>query len=615
MPASGVPALTPNSKLLTTNEIIRLATIFVKECGVEKIRLTGGEPTVRRDLVDIIDGLNQLRPHGLTSIGMTTNGLALKSKLPQLKEAGLDHLNISLDTMSPHMFELLTRRRGHQSVVESIYAALDTGFKSVKLNNVIMNGVNDHEVVDFVELTRNNDLYVRFIEYMPFDGNQWSNKKFVPYKTSLSQITKFFNGIEITKASDDPNDTSKAYKLAGFKGKFGFITSMSEHFCSTCSRVRLLADGNLKVCLFGNSEVNLRDVLRSGSNVPDEEVIRVIEEAVRRKKKQHAGMENLAKMENRPMVLIGVTPSPEVTPTVAESNRDDSNETVIEYLPSVVAVQKSIKGNPTQPPIGENSVETNTSDGWNDLKEKLPSLPLHKDVNSGIRLSILEPMKKLTLFYAKFCRQSDPPKSPADDWIGEILKFIQTSDSSKVDEVIKKFFDYLDNQHLETLLNGFGSLVSKIPGVPQSFGDCIKAVANAYEKGSGRGIRREENCVSVKHFATSLWSPGEYPEQGSKTVPIHSQKTAENMDSTVKDARCRYEAIFLRVKDIADSSVLPKFHLKNLRKFFEIAASNLVRPASVLSGLRSDLSDIRIEIRDRVLFHIGLISDQTSRWV
>ncbi|ORY36155.1 molybdenum cofactor biosynthesis prote [Rhizoclosmatium globosum] len=305
MPATGVPTLTPNSKLLSTNEILRLASIFVKECGVEKIRLTGGEPTVRRDLLEIIEGLDKLRSHGLTSIGMTTNGLALKSKLPALKQAGLDHLNISLDTMSPHMFELLTRRRGHQSVVDSIYAALDTGFKSVKLNNVVMNGVNDHEVVDFVELTRNHDLYVRFIEYMPFDGNQWSNKKFVPYKTSLAQINSFFAPTPVFKASDDPNDTSKAYKLDGFKGKFGFITSMSEHFCSTCSRIRLLADGNLKVCLFGNNEVNLRDVLRSSDNVPDEEVIRVIEEAVRRKKKQHAGMENLATMENRPMVLIG----------------------------------------------------------------------------------------------------------------------------------------------------------------------------------------------------------------------------------------------------------------------------------------------------------------------
>ncbi|KAI9338530.1 hypothetical protein BDR26DRAFT_935258 [Obelidium mucronatum] len=301
MPAAGVPALTPNSKLLTSGEILRLASIFVKDCGVEKIRLTGGEPTVRKDLLDIVDGLNQLRQHGLTSIGMTTNGLALKSKLPQLKEAGLDHLNISLDTLSPHMFELLTRRRGHQSVLDSVYAALDTGFSSVKLNNVVMNGINDHEVVDFVELTRNNDLYVRFIEYMPFDGNQWSSKKFVPYKTSLSTITKFFSPTKVTKASDDANDTSKAYKLEGFKGKFGFITSMSEHFCSTCSRIRLLADGNLKVCLFGNNEVDLRAVLRSGENVPDEEVIRVIEEAVRRKKKQHAGMENLARMENRPM--------------------------------------------------------------------------------------------------------------------------------------------------------------------------------------------------------------------------------------------------------------------------------------------------------------------------
>ncbi|KAI8620150.1 hypothetical protein BC830DRAFT_1059622 [Chytriomyces sp. MP71] len=303
MPSTGVPDLTPQSHLLTTPEILKLASIFVKECGIQKIRLTGGEPTVRRDLLQIVEGLNALKPYGLKSIGMTTNGLALKGKLARLKEAGLDQINISLDTLEAPMFELLTRRRGHQSVLDSIYAALDSGFSAVKLNNVVMKGVNDHEAARFVEMTRDHDLYVRFIEYMPFDGNQWTSKKFVPYQTLLTQIQQAYPDTHISKCTDDPHDTSKAYRFEAFRGKFGFITSMSEHFCATCSRVRLLADGNLKVCLFGNAEVNLRDVLRDGGG--DTEVIEVIRAAVMKKKEKHAGMENLARLKNRPMITIG----------------------------------------------------------------------------------------------------------------------------------------------------------------------------------------------------------------------------------------------------------------------------------------------------------------------
>ncbi|KAJ3244788.1 Molybdenum cofactor synthesis protein 1 [Chytriomyces hyalinus] len=317
MPAAGVPDLTPSSKLLTGQEILQLASVFVKQLGVQKIRLTGGEPTIRKDLLQIVEGLNALKPYGLKSIGITTNGLALKSKLQPLKDAGLDQINISLDTLDPPMFELLTRRRGHQSVLDTIHASLETGFSAVKVNTVVMNGVNDHEVPAFVEMTRNNNLYVRFIEYMPFSGNQWSSRKFVPYKTLLGNIQDRYPDRNVVKCTDDANDTSKSYRVMGgsgaeeeaFIGKFGFITSMSEHFCGTCSRVRLLADGNLKVCLFGDAEVNLKDVLRNSTGADaaaiEEEVIQVIREAVMRKKEKHAGMDKLAGMKNRPMVLIG----------------------------------------------------------------------------------------------------------------------------------------------------------------------------------------------------------------------------------------------------------------------------------------------------------------------
>ncbi|KAJ3120899.1 Molybdenum cofactor synthesis protein 1 [Nowakowskiella sp. JEL0407] len=285
MPEEGIE-LTPNSQLLTAEEIVRLAKLFVLH-GVTKIKLTGGEPTVRKDLIDIVGALNELRTLGLKHIGITTNGIALKRKLPKLLEYGLDGVNISLDTLDKFKFELMTRRKGFENVMDSISDACSMPFNSVKLNAVVIRGVNDSEIHQFVEMTKDKNLYVRFIEYMPFDGNKWNKDKFVPYKEMLEGISNHYAAI--TKGSDLPNDTSKKYKIPGYAGSFGFITSMSDHFCGTCNRVRLLADGNLKVCLFGNAEVNLRDLIRNGAT--DEELEDVIGMAVKRKKKQHAETE------------------------------------------------------------------------------------------------------------------------------------------------------------------------------------------------------------------------------------------------------------------------------------------------------------------------------------
>lgn len=185
--------------------------------------------------------------------------------------------------------------------MESIDCALELGYNPVKVNCVVMRGLNEDEVCNFVEMTQNKAIDVRFIEYMPFDGNKWNFKKFVPYSEMLESISKTWPNVE--KVSDHPNDTSKAYKVPGFSGQFGFITSMSEHFCGSCNRLRITADGNLKVCLFGNSEVSLRDSLRAGTS--EEELLEIIGAAVGRKKKQHAGMFNIAKQKNRPMILIG----------------------------------------------------------------------------------------------------------------------------------------------------------------------------------------------------------------------------------------------------------------------------------------------------------------------
>ncbi|CAG0899286.1 unnamed protein product, partial [Darwinula stevensoni] len=297
MPEEGVN-LTPKQRLLTTDEIIKLAELFVNE-GVTKIRLTGGEPTVRPDLLEIIRRLKQFEK--LETLSMTTNGLLLSKKLPQWHEAGLDQLNISLDTLIPVKFEFITRRKGWERVMEGIEVALDLGYGPVKINVVVIRGINEDEICKFVEWTQSKNVDVRFIEYMPFDGNKWNTTKMVPYFEMLDVIKRQFPNL--TRLTDQANDTSKAYRVPGHVGQIGFITSMSQHFCGSCNRLRITADGNIKVCLFGNSEFSLRDALRDG--ISDEELLQVISAAVKRKKKHHAGMLNLAKMKNRPMILIG----------------------------------------------------------------------------------------------------------------------------------------------------------------------------------------------------------------------------------------------------------------------------------------------------------------------
>ncbi|XP_054936183.1 molybdenum cofactor biosynthesis protein 1 isoform X2 [Physeter macrocephalus] len=281
MPEEGVP-LTPKADLLTTEEILTLARLFVKE-GVDKIRLTGGEPLIRPDVVDIVAQLHQLE--GLRTLGITTNGINLARLLPQLQKAGLSTINISLDTLVPAKFEFIVRRKGFRKVMEGIHKAIELGYSPVKVNCVVMRGLNEDELLDFVALTEGLPLDVRFIEYMPFDGNKWNFKKMVSYKEMLDTLRQQWPELE--KLTEEESSTAKAFKIPGFRGRVSFITSMSEHFCGTCNRLRITADGNLKVCLFGSSEVSLRDHLRAGAS--EEELLSIVGAAVGRKKRQHAG--------------------------------------------------------------------------------------------------------------------------------------------------------------------------------------------------------------------------------------------------------------------------------------------------------------------------------------
>ena len=305
-----------------------------------KIRLTGGEPTIRKDIVPMMHSIGSLRPKGLKELAITTNGITLHRKLDSMVEAGLTGINLSLDTLDPFQFQIMTRRKGFDAVVRSIDRILEmnrlgAGIK-LKINCVVMRGINEREIIPFVEMGREKDIEVRFIEYMPFDGNKWSQGRMVSYQEMLDNIKAKYPGLQ--KVQDHKNDTSKTFQVPGFMGKLGFITSMTHNFCGTCNRLRITSDGNLKVCLFGNSEVSLRDLLRKGNNgdpidqeafeamkqvegdrhqglLPadtalgwgdrERHLLHIIGKAVKRKKAKHAGMGELENMKNRPMILIG----------------------------------------------------------------------------------------------------------------------------------------------------------------------------------------------------------------------------------------------------------------------------------------------------------------------
>ncbi|KAF4624421.1 hypothetical protein G7Y89_g13748 [Cudoniella acicularis] len=266
MPEEGVPQ-SPPRELLTTPEIYLLSSTFVSQ-GVTKIRLTGGEPTVRRDILPLMHQVGSLRSQGLQELCITTNGISLHRKLDSMVEAGLTGVNLSLDTLDPFQFQIMTRRKGFEAVMKSIERILEmnrlgAGIK-LKINCVVMRGLNEREIIPFVELGREQDLEVRFIEYMPFDGNKWSQGKMLPYREMLDMIRAKYPTLR--KVQDHKNDTSKTYEIPGFVGRMGFITSMTHNFCGTCNRLRITSDGNLKVCLFGNAEVSLRDILRKSNN-------------------------------------------------------------------------------------------------------------------------------------------------------------------------------------------------------------------------------------------------------------------------------------------------------------------------------------------------------------
>lgn len=251
----------PTKWLMQADEIETLAKIFV-EMGVNKIRLTGGEPLIRKDVGQIIDSLGKLP----TSLTLTTNAVFVQQFLPNLKQAGVQSLNVSLDTLKEEQFKSITKRDHFDKTLGNIRLLLSEGFV-VKINVVVMRGVNDSEVNDFVRLTLDQpNLHVRFIEFMPFNGNQWDMSKIVSYAELLSEIS---NEFLFEQLPGESGDTANRFQVKGGAGTFGIIGTVTHPFCSGCNRIRLTADGKLKNCLFDTTEVDLLKALRAGADVRD----------------------------------------------------------------------------------------------------------------------------------------------------------------------------------------------------------------------------------------------------------------------------------------------------------------------------------------------------------
>ncbi len=288
----------PNHRLMQRAEILALANVFVG-LGVNKIRLTGGEPMVRKDFAEILYDLSGLG----VELTMTTNAVLLDRYLAQIKEAKIRTINISLDSLSPERFALITQRNQFQKVWDNILLAMQEGIK-VKINAVAKKGWIEKELLPFVEITKNLPLHIRFIEFMPFEGNRWKSEEVITAGEMLDEVAKSHN---IVKLQDAPRATAKKFKVIGYEGTFAFITTMSEHFCGDCNRLRLTADGKIKNCLFGKEEIDLLTALRN-----QEDVVPLIEKSVSRKHAVMGGQfpkgfaqTNADELENRSMISIG----------------------------------------------------------------------------------------------------------------------------------------------------------------------------------------------------------------------------------------------------------------------------------------------------------------------
>ncbi|WP_340102900.1 GTP 3',8-cyclase MoaA [Rhodohalobacter sp. 8-1] len=295
MPEDGIE-LTDKSGIMTLEEIVSIAKTF-RSLGVDTIRLTGGEPLIRKNAEWLIRELADL---GVT-LKLTTNGIILDKYFDLFKEIGLKRINISLDTLEKSKSVFITKRDYFDRIMKNIHTAIDQDF-DIKLNIVLIKGVNDMEINDFVDLTRNKNIGVKFIEFMPFKGNEWDWDKGVSKEEILNIVRSKFG--EYKKLKDPKHSTSTNFKVPDFEGSFGIVSTITNPFCAGCNRIRLTADGKMKNCLFATAETDLLTPYRNGESISD-----TILNSIKEKKFSRDGMDVEMKKEhyeqNRSMTSIG----------------------------------------------------------------------------------------------------------------------------------------------------------------------------------------------------------------------------------------------------------------------------------------------------------------------
>jgi len=298
----GEPPMAPKEQMLTYEEIEQACRLFV-ELGIEKIRLTGGEPMLRRDIETLIRKLAALKPAGLHDLALTTNGYFLPERAAGLKAAGLDRVTISLDSLKPDTFRQMTGVDVLERVLAGIEAAKAAGLTPIKINAVIVRGHNEAEVADFAGFAREHDLRMRFIEFMPLDsGHDWSRADVVSGREIRERIEERFPLVPAPVRRGA--ETSARFVFAdGAPGEVGIIAPVSEPFCGACSRIRLTADGQIRTCLFSTVEHSLRDCIRGGASRP--EIIDYMRSVVLKKEPRHFINDPDFRQPARTMSFIG----------------------------------------------------------------------------------------------------------------------------------------------------------------------------------------------------------------------------------------------------------------------------------------------------------------------
>lgn len=300
MPEEGIE-LRDKNEFMSQEELIAITKVFVG-MGIDKIRLTGGEPLIKKNFGPLVKELAKLP----VRIAITTNAVLLDKYFDLLMEHKILDLNISLDSLIPEKFNKISRRKDFDRIYENIHKAVDLGF-NVKINVVLLKDVNDNEIIDFINLSEKKPVNIRFIEFMPFNGNNWDWSQKVSEKFILETVTNHFGAALIIKEKIEANATSRNFRIKDFAGNFGIISSVTNPFCDTCNRIRLTADGKIKNCLFSNSETDLLQLYRAGKDIKEP-----IKAAIQSKKEKRAGIVSFESEEaksiyqnNRSMTTIG----------------------------------------------------------------------------------------------------------------------------------------------------------------------------------------------------------------------------------------------------------------------------------------------------------------------